>query len=111
MSTGLDLVLRFAGVLRSGQLEELDDLLAEDCLDQNPMPFQPPGRLGVAFKLALFHAQHPCAHSTFTKLSLQPGKVIAEWTTTFAGGLNTRWRGNFYFLGERIITFRTAHVE
>jgi hypothetical protein len=106
----IDLVRRFAALLDSGRLADLDDLLTPDCRDANPTSFQGPGRAGVAFKVAWYLAANPGARTHFLDLARAEDGVVAEWITEFRDGSVSRHRGHFTILGERIAAFETTHV-
>lgn len=78
---GVQLVRRFAAVLESGNLEALTELLTDDCCDRDPVPLQPAGRGGVAYKLALWRAMKPRSRSRFLHIAPTQGGVTARWRT------------------------------
>ena len=111
MSADAGVVERFADAFLGGRLEVLAVLLAEDCRDGNPVPLQPPGRDGVVFKAAAFHARHAGFRTDLTDLCERgDGLVEARWTTRFPDGEVTRWRGRFTVAGEHIAAFEVDHV-
>lgn len=79
------LVERFVAALRSGALGELDSLLGEDFVDHDRAALQPPGPLGMKWKLALFRAQHPDARVEVESMEPTEEGVVATWRTTARG--------------------------
>lgn len=106
----IDLVRRFGGILDAGRLAEIDELLAPDCRDHNPLPFQGPGRAGVAFKLAWYRALQPAARTRLVHLDVAADVVLAEWITEHTGGGASRYRGRFTIAGDRIAAFEVDRV-
>lgn len=103
-------IARFVDAFVAGRLDEFAALLAADCDDANPMPHQPPGRDGVVLKCALFHAEHRGARVSAAAPVRDAGGVVVEWTTTFASGLVTRWRGRFTTRAQVVARFEVARV-
>lgn len=95
------LLVRFVAVLRTGALGELDALLADDFVDHDRAAGQPPGALGMKWKLALFRAQHPDAWVVVESVESMDGGLVATWRTTATGlggapGVSTwRFRSRF----------------
>lgn len=85
----------------------LEALVTPDCTDADPMPLQPPGRDGIAFKFAWWRAARPEARSTLEHLELLrsgPAPVVrADWRTEPGPGEPVlRFRGRFELDGARI---------
>lgn len=106
----VSVVRRFTEAFLEARLEEMAGLLATDCQDHNPEPHQPRGAFGVVWKAALFHAIHGGFATRFERVTSAAGQVVAEWTTTFAGGAVTRWRGDFAVSRGRIDRFEVHRV-
>ncbi len=105
------LVQSFADVLGSGDLDALDAIVAPDCVDANPVPMQPPGRVGVALKLAVWRAAAPLARSTIEMLGPTPTGAEARWTTNpGTGEPPSRWWGRFVVRDARIQAFEVDRV-
>jgi hypothetical protein len=67
--------------LNRGDLDALEELVAEDCVDHDPIPGQPPGLSGVRLKIALYRAAMPDATSSLDAFTAEPGGVLVTWTT------------------------------
>jgi ketosteroid isomerase-like protein len=79
------LITGFFAVLRDGALGRLQELMAEDCVDHDPLPGQPAGRAGVALKVALFRAAHRDARITVEAIEPDAGGARVAWSTTARG--------------------------
>jgi radical SAM protein with 4Fe4S-binding SPASM domain len=102
---------RFTALLGTGRFEEIDELVTPDCLDHNPLPFQPMGRDGVCWKLALWRAESPLARTELLALTPTDEGVEALWETFPAPDKPpSRWRARFVMKGKRIRAYETAHV-
>ena len=110
MTAAIEVVRAFADAFVSGRLAELPALLAADCVDANPGPLQPPGRDGVLWKAAAFHARFAGFVTTLTDVVGVDGGAVATWTTRFPTGELTRWRGTFVVAGTAIASFGVEHV-
>lgn len=108
--TAAHIVGEFAVAFIAGELDGMQQLLADDCIDANPAPVQPPGRHGILLKAALFHAQFRGFATTLADIEDRGSDVIATWTTRFPTGELTRWRGTFVVANDRIARFEVAHV-
>lgn len=107
----ISLARRFTALLGSGRVDELDALITPDCHDHNPLPFQPPGRDGVCWKLAFWRAQMPLAVTEVLDLAAIHDGVEVLWETVASPGeAPTRWRVRFTMQGRRISAVEAAHV-
>lgn len=84
-SLKMPLIEGFFAVLRDGGTDRLDMLVTEDCADGDPLPFQLPGRAGVAQKVRLFRAAHPDARIVIESVERTASGARATWTTTARG--------------------------
>lgn len=109
-SPSIDLVRRFGDVLTTGDLAALDGLLAHDCRDGNPAPFQAPGRPGVALKIAWYRALQPESRSRFLHVVGTDDLVVAHWLTELPDGSASRHRGRFTIANGRITAFEVDDV-
>lgn len=107
----VDVVRAFAGSFVARRLDEVQRLLAPDCHDGNPDPHQPPGALGVLWKLALFHALHEGFETRVGEPAMAADGVEIAWTTRFPDGSTTAWRGRFAVQDDRIQAFEVARVD
>jgi len=108
---GVDLVRRFADVLASGRLEELEAIVAVDCDDRNPLPLQPGGRDGVCYKLAFWRALAPTATTRVVEVTATEDGATARWQTEPAPGEQVgTYVGRFAVREGRIRAFEVAHV-
>lgn len=105
------IVRAFTEAFVARRLADMPPLLAHDCRDGNPDPHQPPGALGVLWKLALFQAFHDGFETRVGAIGGEGDRVTAEWTTRFPDGRLTRWRGRFTVLHARIQAFEVEHVD
>lgn len=102
---------RFTALLATGRVDELDALITPSFQDHNPLPFQPPGRDGVCWKLAFWRAERPLAKTEVLDLSPTDFGVEVLWETVAAPGeAPTRWRVRFTMQGRRISAVEAAHV-
>lgn len=81
MSPALLVRAFFERALIPGDVAALAEIATEDCLDHNPMPFQPPGRAGVGLKLAFWRAAAPRAVVTVHGVEPSEQGAEARWTT------------------------------
>jgi hypothetical protein len=109
-TSGGALVRRFGAVLDHGRIEELDEILAPACRDENPIAVQPAGREGVALKIALYRAQEPASRSRFVAIDEGDDAVVAEWITEIPSAEPSRWRGRFTIEAARIAAFEVIRV-
>jgi steroid delta-isomerase-like uncharacterized protein len=74
------LVRRFYAAIDSGDLEAMDDLVAEDYLDHSPPPFPfPPGREGLKQAFRLFWDATPGTHTIEDQVA-EGDKVVTRMT-------------------------------
>ncbi len=106
------LVRRFHALLLSERYDELDEIVASDCRDANPLALQPPGRDGVCFKLAYWRAEHPAARSTIVDLHGDETGAVARWETIVTpGAAPLTFLGRFDVRDARICDFGVTHVS
>ena len=82
------LVLRWFGELDRGNLDVVDELIAEDYVDHNPaLPNLPPGREGVRQYVRILKTAFPDAAHTIDDLIAEGDKVMTRVTArgTFLG--------------------------
>jgi serine phosphatase RsbU (regulator of sigma subunit)/ketosteroid isomerase-like protein len=75
------LVRRFLEAQDKGDLETLDELLAPDFVDHNPLPDQDPGREGYMQGIAEDHAALSNTRTTFEYQTTDGDMVISRFTT------------------------------
>ena len=75
------LVRRFYEEIDKGNLEAMDDLVAEDYIDHNPPPFPGlgPGRKGVKRSLEILLKATPCYHRIDDQIA-EGDKVVTRMT-------------------------------
>lgn len=103
------LVERLCGTLDTGDEAELARILADDVEDRNPMPAQPPGRVGVVYKLAFHRAAHPTARTTLTGIESTTQGAVARWHTAFESG-RFAYEGRFTIAHGRITAMEVSRV-
>lgn len=69
----------FADVLNRGNPEALARLVAEEYVEQDPYPGQPPGRAGVEWRIAALTAAFPDAQFVLEDVIAEGEKVVARW--------------------------------
>jgi ketosteroid isomerase-like protein len=80
------LVERYFDVINGADVALLDGLVAEDCVDHDPIPHQPPGLPGVRLKVMFYRATLPDARSTIDGIVPFGEAVFAvAWTMTASG--------------------------
>ena len=82
------IVLRWFGELDRGNLDVVDELIAEDYVDHNPaLPNLPPGREGVRQYVRILKVAFPDAAHTIDDLIAEGDKVMTRVTArgTFLG--------------------------
>lgn len=108
---GVSLARRFHALLQRDRYEELDELVADDCRDANPLPLQAPGRDGVCFKLAFWRAEWPAATSRIVEAHGDAGGAVMRWETVLAPGHAPRtYLARFEVRDARICAFEVDHV-
>lgn len=95
--------------IRSGEVAALDEVLSPDCVDHDPMPYQPPGRVGVALKMSVWRALAPGFRTTVEAVREDVGETVATWLTTVPGG-QARWEGRFGVRAGRISSLGVRRV-
>lgn len=102
------LIRAYFDVMRDGDIQRLPAVLADDCVDRNPLRGQLPGRYGVAMKVMLFRAAHPDAKIVIDSIEVTAPGAIATWSTTAKGldgsdqVVTLRFRGAFEFAGGKL---------
>lgn len=102
--------------LRTGHIDGLLDVLANDYRDLNPVGGQLPGAVGATLKLLAFRALYPDARVVVEATQVDANTVHATWRTT-ATGLNgaegeatCRYVGRFE-IDDRIRSSEVLTVE
>lgn len=99
-----DVVRRLVTLLYEGAPEDFEALIAEDCVDHQPAPFQPPGALGVGFKRAFWQAAAPQARSWVVELEEADDVAVVLWKTEPAPGAPPlTFRGRLTVRGGRLV--------
>jgi len=70
----------FSDVLNRGNPSAIDEIVAENYLEQEPSPSQTAGRQGVQERLAGLFSVFPDLHYELQDLIAQNDKVVARWT-------------------------------
>jgi hypothetical protein len=109
--SALRLVRRLVALFTQGPLEALTELVSDDAMDHNPLPFQPPGREGVAWKLAFWRAEAPQARSWLERLAATPEGAVARWSTELTpDGPSMLFEGHFFVRDGRITSVKVKRV-
>ena len=87
-----DLVSQAIDLISQGDLDELDQYIAEDMVDHNPVPDQPPGLDGVKQWLAF-------VHESFENYSIEVDELIAEGDLVAIRGTTTFENHREEFMG------------
>src|SRR4051812_12913452 len=67
-------------VFNHGNFDLVDELLAPDSVDHNPMPGQPEGSEGVRWIARAMRAAFPDLHFAFEDQIAEGDKVVNRWT-------------------------------
>jgi ketosteroid isomerase-like protein len=81
-----DLARRFIAVFDSGDTATLDEIVADDVTDHNPLPGTGTGRQGIADAVAIYRGAFPDLAVTVDRLVAEDDYVVATGTAT---GTNT----------------------
>ncbi len=73
---------RFGAAVNSGQLAELDDLVAPECVDHDPAPGQGPGAQGFRDMFAELRTAFPDLHVEVEHLTANDTDVAFAYTVT-----------------------------
>jgi len=73
-------------VLNAGNLDVLDELVAEDFVEQLPFPGQGPGREGLRYAVGIFHQAFPDLHWTIDEQVAEGDTVVSRFTMTGTHG-------------------------
>ena len=80
------LARRFVSVFDSGDTTALDEIVAADVVDHNPLPGTGPARRGIADAVAIFRGAFPDLRVTVDRVVAEDDHVVATGT---ASGKNT----------------------
>ena len=77
----------FEKVLNNGDLDFLDEIIADNYVDHNPLPDAPPGPEGVRYKVKALRNAFPDIRFVLESLAAEGGIVAARyhWTGTQKG--------------------------
>ncbi len=100
MTPAEGVVTRFVAAFIAGRVDDLVSHLAEDCVDRD----------GVVSKTTTFRQRFAGRSTVLHSVAEQSGHVIAQWTTFFADGTSTQWRGTFVVANDHIKRFEVDHV-
>ena len=70
----------FEEVIPAGDPKAMRDLVAEDFLDHDPLPGQPPGVAGGEYVVETMHGAHPDLSFTIHELVAEEDRVVIRWT-------------------------------
>jgi len=79
------LIHRCFAALDGDDLGALAAVFAEDCVDHNPLPGQPPGLPGIQLKHAFYRAAAPDARTTVLAILREEDGYRVDWTTSATG--------------------------
>lgn len=79
------LIRRCLAVINGDDTGALAAVFAEDCIDHNPLPGQPPGLPGILLKHAFYRAAAPDAETIVDSIAREDEGYRVRWTTTATG--------------------------
>jgi steroid delta-isomerase-like uncharacterized protein len=74
------IVRQFCAAFNTGDVDILDQVLADDWADRPPIPGQPPGRDGEKSTIRAFRTVFPDIHFTLEDIVMTEGKVAVRST-------------------------------
>jgi len=74
------IVRRYYDAFSTGGLDLLDDVVADDFVDHDPMPGQPPGLVGIKLAVDSFRAAFPDGEMVVDSLIAEGDRVVARVT-------------------------------
>jgi steroid delta-isomerase-like uncharacterized protein len=101
-----DVYRRIVAAINRGDAQALDELLASDIVDRNPIPHQAPGRGGFKQWMAAARTAFPDLHGTVDDLIAEGDRVAARIS----------WRGTHHgdFVGVpptgKVVAFSAFHL-
>jgi ketosteroid isomerase-like protein len=100
------LIQRCFAAINGDDLDAFASVFAEDCVDHNPLPGQPPGLPGIQLKHAFFRAAAPDARTMVEAISREEDGYRVRWTTSATGLGTYRYTGLCRVEGGRIRELR-----
>ena len=70
----------FEDVIPAGVPAAMRDCVADDFLDHDPLPGQPPGAAGAEYVVATMHGAHPDLRFAIDDLVAEDDRVTIRWT-------------------------------